>query len=161
MQILRKQQKRRALYLSLPVHILLWSLLACTSSSLPNVTLHSSQGNAIHVSVEIVATPEKRNFGLMYRKELPESHGMLFIFPREQPLSFWMKNTPLPLDIIFMNSSHTIVNIVANTEPFSEKPLPSGLPAQFVLEVNAGFCQRHSIRVGSQVELPDALPPMT
>lgn len=160
MQKPRRQWEIAALNLLLPLHILLWPLFACSSSSLPSVILHSSQGNAIHVSVEIVATPEKRNFGLMYRKELPESHGMLFLFPREQALSFWMKNTPLPLDIIFMNSSHTIVNIIANTEPFSEKPLPSGPPAQFVLEVNAGFCQRHGIKVGSQVELPNALSPI-
>lgn len=153
-----RPQKRRnltPLFLYLP---LLWSLSACISSTLPTVTLHSSQGDPIHVSVEIVATPEKRSFGLMYRKDLPEAHGMLFLFPREQPLSFWMKNTPLPLDIIFINSAHTIVNVAANTKPFSEEPLHSGLPAQFVLEVNAGFCQRHGVMVGSQAKLPDALP---
>jgi hypothetical protein len=94
----------------------------------------------------------------MYRKDLAKFHGMLFVFPREQQLSFWMKNTPLPLDIIFINSTHTIVNIATNTQPFSEDPLPSGFPAQFVLEVNAGFCKQHDIAVGSQVEMPSTLP---
>ena len=153
-----EQQKRRNRTFLLPILPPLLSLWACISSTLPTVTLHSSQRNPISVRVEIVATPEKRSFGLMYRKNLPEAHGMLFLFPREQPLSFWMKNTPLPLDIIFINSAHTIVNIAANTKPFSEEPLPSSLPAQFVLEVNAGFCQRYGIEVGSQAKLPDALP---
>ena len=141
--------------LALPV---LWCLFACTSSTLPQVILHSSQGQLVRVSVEIVATPEKRSFGLMYRKDLPASHGMLFLFPREQPLSFWMKNTPLPLDIIFINSAYRVVGIAANTTPFSEELLPSSPPARFVLEVNAGFCQRHGVTVGSQVEMPSVLP---
>jgi len=136
-------------------------LYACTSSSAPQLVVYSQNGTPIQVSVEIVATPEKRSFGLMYRKDLPESHGMLFLFPREQPLSFWMKNTPLPLDIIFINAAHTIVSIAANTTPFSEEPLPSGPPAQFVLEVNAGFCQRHDITVGSRIEMPNVLPKPT
>jgi hypothetical protein len=88
----------------------------------------------------------------MYRKELPEMSGMLFLFPREEPLSFWMKNTILPLDIIFIDAARAIVSIAQNTTPFSENPLPSGSPAQFVLEVNGGFCQRHGVAVGDRVE---------
>lgn len=154
-----QQQKSRIFTFLLLAFPLLGSLCACLSSPLPTVTLHSSQGTPILVQVETVATPEKRNFGLMYRKDLPESQGMLFLFPREQRLSFWMKNTFLPLDIIFINSAQTIVHIAANTKPFSEEPIPSGFPAQFVLEVNAGFCQRHGIAIGSRVELPHNLPP--
>lgn len=120
--------------------------------------LHSSQGKAVPVPVEVVATPEKRSLGLMYRKDLPKTHGMLFLFPREQLLSFWMKNTPLALDIVYINSGHTIVGIIANTKPFSEEPLSSALPAQFALEVHAGFCRQHGIAVGSQVALPSTLP---
>ena len=108
--------------------------------------------------MEIADTPQKRSFGLMYRRDLPESHGMLFLFPREERLSFWMKNTPLPLDIIFINAAHTIVSIAPNTTPFSEKPLPSDGPAQFVLEVNGGFCQRHGVTVSDRVEFSGALP---
>jgi len=102
--------------------------------------------------VEIADTAQKRSFGLMYRRDLPELHGMLFLFPDEEPVSFWMKNTPLPLDIIFINAGRTVVGIAQNTTPFSEKPLPSGGPAQFVLEVNGGFCQRHGVAVGDRVE---------
>lgn len=136
----------------------LWLLCACASSSIPQVVIHPQKGEPIRISVEIADTPQKRSFGLMYRRDLPESHGMLFLFPREEPLSFWMKNTPLPLDIIFINAAHTIVSIAHNTTPFSEKPLPSGSPAQFVLEVNGGFCQRHGVAVGDRVEFPEHLP---
>jgi len=136
----------------------LWFLSACASSSAPQVIIHRQQGEPIRVSVEIVDTPEKRSLGLMYRHDLPELHGMLFLFPREQPLAFWMKNTPLPLDIIFINSTRTIVSIAQNTTPFSERRLSSGSPAQFVLEVNGGFCQRHGVTVGDRVEFPANLP---
>jgi uncharacterized membrane protein (UPF0127 family) len=129
-----------------------WLFYACASAVTPQVVLHPQKGEPIRVSVEIADTPQKRSFGLMYRRDLPESHGMLFLFPREEPLSFWMKNTPLPLDIIFINAGHTIVSIAQNTTPFSEKPLPSASPAQFVLEVNGGFCQRHGVATGDRVE---------
>ena len=132
--------------------LVLWLLCACASSSLPQVVLHPQKGEPVRVTVEVADTPQKRSFGLMYRRDLPELHGMLFLFPREEPLSFWMKNTPLPLDIIFINTAHTIVSIAQNTTPFSEKPLPSGSPAQFVLEVNGGFCRRHGVAVGDRVE---------
>ncbi|NOT57585.1 MAG: DUF192 domain-containing protein [Deltaproteobacteria bacterium] len=128
--------------------------MACAAAPQPEVILYPQKGTAIRVSVEIADTHEKRSLGLMYRRELPESRGMLFLFPRQEPQSFWMKNTPLPLDIIFIDTSLTIVSIARNTTPYSEKPLPSAKPAQFVLEVNGGFCQRHGIAVGDRVELP-------
>lgn len=140
-------------------HFALFFLYACASAAVPQVVLHPQKGEPLRVSVEIADTPQKRSFGLMYRRDLPESHGMLFLFPREEPLSFWMKNTPLPLDIVFINTAHTIVSIAQNTTPFSEKPLPSGSPAQFVLEVNGGFCQRQGVTAGDRVDLPAiALP---
>jgi uncharacterized membrane protein (UPF0127 family) len=131
-----------------------WLATACAGTPPPQVTLHPQAVSPIHVSVEIANTNEKRALGLMYRQELPELHGMLFLFPRQGPQSFWMKNTPLPLDIIFIDTSLTIVNIARNTTPYSEKPLSSDKPAQFVLEVNGGFCQRHGIAMGDRVELP-------
>ena len=126
-------------------------LPACASSS-PKVVLHPQTGDPIHVSVEIANTPEKRRYGLMYRKQLPDQHGILFVFPSETSQAFWMKNTPLSLDILFISAARSIVHIAPHTTPFSEKPIPSGGPAQFVLEVKAGFCERHGIRRGTQVE---------
>ncbi len=128
------------------------SLLPACASSSPAVILHSHTGDPVRVQVEIASTPEKRRYGLMYRKDMPEDHGMLFLFPRDTPQSFWMKNTVLSLDIVYINSARTIVHIAAHTTPFSETPIPSGQPAQFVLEVNAGFCERHGIVSGDQVE---------
>lgn len=132
----------------------LWIVTACAADPQSQVAFYPQNGTLIRVSVEIADTNEKRALGLMYRRELPELHGMLFLFPRQELQSFWMKNTPLPLDIIFIDISGTIVSIAANTTPFSEKPLASGKPARFVLEVNGGFCQRHGIAVGDRVELP-------
>jgi uncharacterized membrane protein (UPF0127 family) len=140
-------------YLMWPL-LMLWSVAACAAPSQPQVTLYPQKGNPVRVSVEIADTHEKRALGLMYRRDLPALHGMLFLFPHQEPLSFWMKNTPLPLDIIFIDTTRTIVGIAQNTTPFSEKMLPSGKPAQFVLEVNGGFCQRHGIAVGDRVQLP-------
>ena len=137
----------------------LWS--ACGSSApLPQVTLFPRQRDPVRVSVEIANTEEKREFGLMYRNDLPEMQGMLFLFPREGPLSFWMKNTPRSLDIIYINSAYTIVSIAGNTTPFSEEQLPSGKPSQFVLEVNGGFCERHGISEEDRIEFPKDLPPV-
>jgi uncharacterized protein len=131
-----------------------WVVAACAADPQFTVTLYPQNGTTLRVNVEIVDTNEKRALGLMYRRELPELHGMLFLFPRQEPLSFWMKNTPLPLDILFIDASLTIVSIAQNTTPFSEKAIPSDKPAQFVLEVNGGFCQRHGIAVGDRIELP-------
>lgn len=89
----------------------------------------------------------------MYRNELPEYSGLLFIFPGERVRSFWMKDTPLPLDIVYINAGLSIVHIVENTTPYSTAALPSHRPAKFVLELNAGFCMKHGVRIGSRIEL--------
>ena len=88
----------------------------------------------------------------MYRNELPEFSGMLFLFPQEQLLTFWMKNTPLPLDIIYIHTDSIIVSIAENTRPYSEAPIPAKHLAKYAFEVNAGFCQNQSIVAGDRVE---------
>lgn len=129
-------------------------LFACpdTPSAFPQVIIHPQSGTPIHVAVEVVDTQEKRQLGLMYRNELPAFGGMLFIFPQEGPLSFWMKNTPLPLDIIYINADFTIVHIAENTAPYSTANIPSKYPAKYVLEVNGGFCRQHGIAAKDRVE---------
>lgn len=138
------------------LHILLVSCLlpACspTSAVAPQVIIHPQSGVPIHVVVEVADTQEKRQLGLMYRNELPAFSGMLFIFPQETLLSFWMKNTPLPLDIIYINADFTIVHIAENTAPYSTANIPSQHPAKYVLEVNGGFCQQHGIVAKDRVE---------
>jgi uncharacterized membrane protein (UPF0127 family) len=88
----------------------------------------------------------------MYRKELPRNAGMLFIFPEEDKLEFWMKNTPLPLDMIFFDRNRRVVGIVERAQPFSTTPRGPGVPAQYVLEVNGGFVAEHGIQVGDRAE---------
>ncbi len=92
-----------------------------------------------------------RNQGLMDVKSLPENAGMLFVFPDEAPRSFYMANTPLPLDIIFVNADSSIVRIHHSTTPFSSQSLPSEKPAKYVVETNAGFCVSHDIQEGMRV----------
>ena len=129
-------------------------LLACPSpsSSSPQVIIHPQGGAPVYVTVEVADTQEKRQLGLMYRDELPAFSGMLFIFPQESPLSFWMKNTPLPLDIIYINADFGIVHIAENTTPYSTAQIPSKHPARYVLEVNGGFCQQHGIVAKDRIE---------
>ena len=103
------------------------------------------------IDVEIAERATDRMRGLMFREQMDENQGMLFVFPVEEPLSFWMKDTPLPLDIIFLGADRTIVTIRENTVPFSETSVPSDRPAQYVVEVNAGFAARHRLAPGDRV----------
>ena len=108
--------------------------------------------NGVHVfAVEIASTPEEQAKGLMFRRELPEGQGMLFDFHREQPTSFWMKNTYIPLDIIFIRGDGRILRIAENTVPLSEALVPSGGPVRAVLEVVAGTARKLGIAPGDRV----------
>lgn len=82
---------------------------------------------------------------------LPQDRGMLFIFEEQQPLSFWMANTPLPLDIFFVNKDMEIVRIHRNTQPFSEENFTSDAPAIYAVETNGGFAVAHDIREGMKI----------
>jgi hypothetical protein len=119
----------------------------------PSVTLKPAGGTPLAVRVEIAATPATRELGLMYREKLEPASGMLFVFPQREPVSFWMKNTKIPLDILFIADDGEIVKLHARTKPFSEAPLPSVKPVRFVLEVDGGFCEKHGVREGDRVEL--------
>lgn len=103
------------------------------------------------IDVELAQDESKRQLGLMYRDKLAENQGMLFIFEGDETRAFWMKNTVLPLDMIFVNSKDEIVTIHKNTTPYSEQSYASSKPAQFVIEVNAGYTDRHKISVGDRI----------
>jgi uncharacterized membrane protein (UPF0127 family) len=105
----------------------------------------------VSIDIEIADTPEKRSLGLMYRTSLGELQGMLFIFDEEDYQSFWMKNTPLSLDMIFVSARNEIVTIHENTTPYSPESYSSTKPAQFVIEVNAGFVKKFGIQVGDRI----------
>jgi uncharacterized membrane protein (UPF0127 family) len=102
-------------------------------------------------SVEVMRTPEQLAQGLMFRRYMPDDRGMLFDFKTEQPVQFWMKNTYLPLDMIFISKAGKIVSIAENAEPLSEKLIASGAPALGVLEVNAGTAARIHAKPGDTV----------
>lgn len=105
-------------------------------------------------SVEMATTEAEKTTGLMYRKELPEGKGMLFDFTPEQEVSMWMKNTYIPLDMIFIRADGRILRIAENTEPLSTKIIPSRGLAKGVLEVIAGTAQKYGIRPGDLVAHP-------
>ncbi|MBV8848928.1 MAG: DUF192 domain-containing protein [Methylobacteriaceae bacterium] len=96
-------------------------------------------------------TPEQLAQGLMFRRYMPDDRGMMFDFKTEQPVQFWMKNTYLPLDMIFISKAGKIVSIKENAEPLSEKLIPSGGPVLAVLEVNAGTAARIHAKPGDSV----------
>ncbi len=108
--------------------------------------------NQEKLTIEIADNEEETTQGLMYRRSMPDSCGMVFIFADSQPRSFWMKNTFLPLDILYLDESKKIVTIQANRTPFSEEEIPSFENAKYVLEVNAGYCKRKGIEKGDVVK---------
>ena len=107
------------------------------------------------IKVEIAETPEEQKQGLMFRQNLDENRGMLFIYPKESRREFWMKNTNIPLDIIWIDSKQQIIKIT-KANPCLEDPCEtysSSIPAQYVLEVNQGFTDRYGIKIGDRVDL--------
>ncbi|MCR6734394.1 MAG: DUF192 domain-containing protein [Afipia sp.] len=134
------------------------ALLAVTSISAPAAEVQPLEivtRSGVHVfTVEIAKTDEERATGLMYRKELAEGRGMLFDFSPEQPVSMWMKNTFIPLDMIFIRSDGRILRIAENTEPQSEKIISSGGLAKGVLEVMGGTARKYGIQAGDRVAHP-------
>jgi uncharacterized protein len=120
-------------------------------------TLEIASKTGVHsFSVELVATDAEREKGLMYRRELPEGRGMLFDFQAEQPVAFWMKNTYIPLDMIFIRKDGRILRIAENTEPLSERLVPSGGPVLAVLEVIGGTAKKLGIAPGDRVSDPSS-----
>jgi uncharacterized membrane protein (UPF0127 family) len=145
--------------------ILLYATVACLTGCkeeqsqppvLPQTQVHGGlTGVIIHEDtlwVKIAADPEARERGLMFRQDLPEDEGMLFVFDYPQPLSFWMKNTYLPLDIAFVSADKHILNILA-MKPLDEKTrYESQGPAQYAIEVNRGWFVRHGVSPGDRVQ---------
>jgi uncharacterized membrane protein (UPF0127 family) len=104
--------------------------------------------------VEVMRDDAQRARGLMYRRFMPQDRGMLFDFKREEPVSMWMKNTYLPLDMVFIDHTGRVVNVAENTEPLSERIIPSGAPAFAVLELNAGAARSIGLKKGDRLRHP-------
>ncbi len=114
--------------------------------------LTASKKTLAQFDIEIANTPYERETGLMYRESLEENRGMLFVFDQEQILSFYMKNTPLSLDLIFLNSKLEIVHIHKNATPNDPSTINSKFPARFVLELVAGTSEKYQLKTGNIVE---------
>lgn len=117
------------------------------------VVLETAAGE-VSFQVELALTPDEQSLGLMNRRVLPEDAGMLFIYPRTGILGFWMKNTLIPLDIIFIGADDRIVYIHENAQPLSLKIISPGRPSYAVLEINGGLSRRKGIKAGDRVRHP-------
>lgn len=104
------------------------------------------------LDIEIADDEYKTQTGLMYRDEMGELQGMLFVFPDEDLRSFYMKNTNIPLDIIYIDANKTIVSFQKNARPNNETSLPSNVPAKYVLEINSGLSDQWQLEVGDKME---------
>jgi uncharacterized membrane protein (UPF0127 family) len=117
------------------------------------VVLTDAYGGTHAVDAEVAATREARTRGLMWRTALADGAGMLFLFPREEPLSFWMKNTLIPLDMIFLSADRVIVGVVERATPRTLSPRGPEVDAQYVLEVPSGWVARVGLRPGLAVTI--------
>ncbi len=121
--------------------------------SVQTLTITKADGQQIDVKTEVARTQEERNKGYMERKNIPDGTGMIFIFERDQILSFWMKNTPHPLSIAYIDKSGTIRDIFDMT-PFSLDPIYSTVSVRYALEVPQGWFAKNNIKSGDKVSLP-------
>jgi hypothetical protein len=112
----------------------------------------SSGETLVAIGIEIADTPERREIGLMGRPSVGDDQGMLFVFEERQPLSFWMENTIISLDMVFADADGTILTIHRNTIPYSRESYSSTAPGKFVLEVRGGWCDKFGVNVGDRLE---------
>ena len=133
------------------VLLALTPLAACSADN--RLVVHTATGNHAF-TVEVVDTPEDRAKGLMFRQSLADDAGMLFDFKEDRPVSFWMRNTFIPLDMIFIRPDGTVANVHVNARPQDPTGIPSDGPVQFVLEIAGGRSVEMGLKAGDRVEHP-------
>src|SRR5262245_7262677 len=124
-------------------------LFAACRPSGPAAVVHTSRGD-VHIRLELALTPETQERGLMYRSSLPEDQGMLFVFDQDIDHSFWMKNTLIPLDMLFITADGRVAGVHANATPLSTAPISVGRPSRYVLEIGGGGAARRGIASGDR-----------
>lgn len=134
--------------------LLLMSAADIFASEGRQTVILKTAGGEIAIQTEIADTPRKQAVGLMFRRHLDKNAGMLFLYDREQEIRMWMKNTFLPLDMVFIRSDGVIHRIETHTEPFSQNIISSGGMVRAVLELNAGSAERFQIKPGDRVAHP-------
>lgn len=121
-----------------------------------NLEIMDPSGKSIKsLEIELAKTDYETQTGLMYRNAMAENRGMLFVFNQEAYHSFYMRNTIIPLDIIYINKDMEIVSFAKNAKPFDETSLPSGQPVQYVLEVNAGMMDKWGVEIGDKINFTE------
>lgn len=133
-----------------------------TESRLTPMTFVNPDGSETPAfKLEVVNTPAGRSKGLMFRRTMKTNHGMVFVFPDSAPRSFYMKNTYLPLDMLFLDAQHTVVGLLENVPILNTEPRAVAAPAQYVIELNAGTSKAHGITIGSRARYQRPLPAAT
>lgn len=117
-----------------------------------NLSFKTDSTTISNIKIEVADNDLERARGLMYRKHMPENQGMIFLFDEERPQHFYMKNTYIPLDIIYVGADKRVVSIQKQTEPLNERTLPSEGPAMYVVEVNGGYCDARGIEKGTLID---------
>jgi uncharacterized membrane protein (UPF0127 family) len=119
---------------------------------------HAEGGRVVNFDAEIALTDQEKARGLMYRQTMPRDAGMIFLWNADEAISFWMKNTYIPLDMLFIRYDGTIVKIVTHAMPRSLSPIPSDQPIRAVLEVNADVVDENAIKIGDKVIMDGVFP---
>lgn len=130
------------------------SFFVFTSNSIGSTATLFTDSGLHRIAVEVADTPEMRATGLMHREEMADDAGMLFDFGQLQPVSMWMKNTLIPLDMLFLREDGTIATIARNARPLDLTPIPSGEAVRYVLELNGGAAVAYGAKVGDRLEHP-------
>ena len=146
-QFVRPSARSGAIALALT----LFSLPAAAWADDGKLVLHTETGNYTF-NVDVVDTPESRQQGLMFVTELADDAGMLFDFKQEQLVSFWMRNTFIPLDMIFVDADGVVQTVHANARPHDTTSIPSEVPVQFVLEIPGGRAEEIGLKAGDTME---------
>ena len=137
--------------------VLLWAVSSAAIAQAPQPRLPTERLDIVtargvrHFTVEVADTDAERETGLMFRNSLPDDGGMLFDFKAQAPVSFWMHNTVIPLDMLFIARDGRIVSIARNARPYSDTPIPSGRPVLAVLEIRGGEASALGVKVGDRV----------
>ncbi len=151
-----------------PFAVPLWSLILILAAAWPataqdraqpelpteSLSILTQRGAVLDFTVEMALTPEQQRMGLMFRTSMPLDGGMLFVFPQPRTASFWMRNTLISLDMLFIAADGTVVNIAERTETRSDRSYRSAGPVRAVLEINGGLSALLGITAGDRVEHP-------
>jgi uncharacterized membrane protein (UPF0127 family) len=145
-------REARAAALALP--FLLFPVLAAAADCAPGSLDLREEGATLRFQVEVADDEVERARGLMFRESMPEFSGMLFIYEEPQPVAFWMRNTLIPLDMLFFDGTGTLRRVHSNAVPLDETPIPGGNDIRYVLEINGGLAAELGIDVGAELRHP-------